>query len=994
MKRLWNRNLQILKVLVGCWLLFDIASHLAGEVFWFSEVGYLKEFSWLLFTQLGLWVTIFLTSFGFLFGNIAIASRFQYPHQLQVRRRLLQRQEVSYYSGEFFHGTIHPYPPSTNTDIKLPLLLPTIITLSLLSAAVLVNSSQQVISFLYPALGLVINSWELLPTLIQSLGNLWKEQPVTIPMAQCGLLVGLTGAVLVNYQFWLRAIALLTSFLFGFQISLRWDKILEYCNRVDFQHSEPLFGKDISFYVFSLPMWEILESWLLGLFLLAIATVALVYLRSANSFSEGVFPGFSVPQRIHLNVLASLLMLTISLLYWLLRYELLYSTRWVNYGASYTAVKVQLPIYSGLSILALLIAVYLVLRIVSLLMITRVEFKPIPIPRQLVYVLLLYGLVATISGEFLPTLVHSVIVQPNELLRERPYIRRTISLTREAFNLHNIEAKTFQPQGNLTAADLQKNNLTIRNIRLWDTHPLIETNRQLQQIRPYYKFPGADIDRYTLKTSLNNSQAEKQQTIIAARELDYGDVPDQAQTWINKHLIYTHGYGFTLSPVNTVAPGGLPDYYVKDIGSDINEKPGSLQISNPAIQASIPIGQPRIYYGEITNTYVMTGTKTQELDYPSGAENVYNIYDGRGGIEIGNFWRRVLFAEYLKDWQMLLTHNFTPHTKLLFRRNIWERVKAIAPFLRYDSDPYLVTAEGDGINSKGEANYLYWILDAYTTSDHYPYSDPGENPFNYIRNSVKVVIDAYSGAVKFYVADDTDPIIKTWEKIFPHLFRPLDSLPISLRTHIRYPVDLFSIQSERLLTYHMTDPQVFYNREDLWKIPTEIYGDKNRPVEPYYLIMKLPTSESEEFVLLLPFTPVHRVNLIAWLAARSDGNEYGKLLLYEFPKQQLVYGIQQIEALINQDPEISQRISLWNREGSRVIQGNLLVIPIEQSLLYVEPIYLEAEYNSLPTLVRVIVAYDNRVVMADSLDKALTAIFRHEKTSNPVVVSTVQSNSP
>ena len=343
---------------------------------------------------------------------------------------------------------------------------------------------------------------------------------------------------------------------------------------------------------------------------------------------------------------------------------------------------------------------------------------------------------------------------------------------------------------------------------------------------------------------------------------------------------------------------------------------------------------------------------------------------------------------------MLLTQNFTPHTKLLFRRNIWERVKAIAPFLRYDSDPYLVTAKGDGINSKGESNYLYWILDAYTTSDHYPYSDPGENPFNYIRNSVKVVIDAYSGVVKFYVADDTDPIIKTWGKIFPQLFRPLDSLPISLRTHIRYPVDLFSIQSERLLTYHMTDPQVFYNREDLWKIPTEIYGDKNRPVEPYYLIMKLPTSELEEFILLLPFTPVHRENLIAWLAARSDGNEYGKLLLYEFPKQQLVYGIQQIEALINQNPEISQRISLWNREGSRVIQGNLLVIPIEQSLLYVEPIYLEAEYNSLPTLVRVIVAYDNRVVMADSLDKALTAIFHHEKTSNPVVVSTVQSNSP
>jgi uncharacterized membrane protein (UPF0182 family) len=386
----------------------------------------------------------------------------------------------------------------------------------------------------------------------------------------------------------------------------------------------------------------------------------------------------------------------------------------------------------------------------------------------------------------------------------------------------------------------------------------------------------------------------------------------------------------------------------------------------------------------------MTGTKTQELDYPSGTENVYNVYDGKGGIPIGNFGRRLLFAQYLKDWQMLLTRNFTPQTKLLFRRNIRQRVQAIAPFLRYDQDPYLVAAKGDGVNTKGEPNYLYWILDAYTTSDRYPYSDPGENQFNYIRNSVKVVIDAYNGTVKFYVADPTDPIINTWSKIFPQLFQPLDTLPKSLHAHIRYPVDLMSIQSERLLTYHMTDPQVFYNREDLWTIPTEIYGNKSRAVEPYYLIMKLPTAQEEEFVLLLPFTPVQRVNLIAWLAARSDGKEYGKLLLYQFPKQQLVYGTQQIEALINQDPEISQQISLWNREGSRVIQGNLLVIPIEQSLLYVEPLYLEAEQNSLPTLVRVIVAYDNRIVMADSLEKALAAIFEPEKSSQPAIIRSVQ----
>ncbi len=981
MKRwFWNRILRTFALLLGCWLLFDLASHLTGEIFWFTEVGYLSEFLWRLLTQFGLWTIAFLTSISFLFANFAIANRFQYPRQ---EFRWEQKETKPYSSLGVMNTPIHPHLPSTHAGINFSLLLPVIIGLSMLAAGIIVYNSQQLISFWYPSLQLPY-SWQLL-----SLWQQWAEQPATIPLVQLVLLLGLTSAIIINYHFCLRAIAVFMSLVFGSLLATRWDQVLQYFNSTNFNSFEPLFNQDISFYVFSLPVAELLESWFLGLFLLGLASVALIYLRSANSFSEGQFPGFSVPQRLHLNALASLVMVGVGILYWLLRYELLYSTRGVNYGASYTAVNVQLPIYTGLSLLALAIAVYLVLRMILLSRIVQAKFKPVPIPRQLVYVLLIYVLVAAISGELLPTIVHSLVVQPNELLRERPFIERTIALTRRAFNLQRIEAKTFNPQGNLTDEDLRKNDLTIRNIRLWDTRPLLASNRQLQQIRPYYKFPDADIDRYTLKKSLTSPKAEKQQTIVAAMELDYGDVPEQAQTWINKHLIYTHGYGFTLSPVNTVASGGLPDYYVKDIGSDTTNQAGSLQISDPAIRASIPIGRPRIYYGEISNTYVMTGTKTRELDYPSGAENVYNVYDGQGGIAIGSFWRRLLFAQYLKDWQMLLTRNFTPQTKLLFRRNIRSRVQAIAPFLRYDKDPYLVVAQGDGVNTEGEPTYLYWILDAYTTSDRYPYSDPGKNKFNYIRNSVKVVIDAYNGTVKFYIADPSDPIINTFAKIFPNLFQPLNTLPISLRTHIRYPVDLFSIQSERLLTYHMQDPQVFYNREDLWKIPTEIYGTKSRPVEPYYLIMKLPTAQSEEFILLLPFTPVQRVNLIAWLAARSDGREYGKLLLYEFPKQQLVYGTQQIEALINQDPEISQRITLWNREGSRVIQGNLLVIPIEESLLYVEPLYLEAEQNSLPTLVRVIVAYENRIVMADSLDKALAAIFKPETPSQPAIIRPV-----
>ncbi|HEY9667003.1 MAG TPA: UPF0182 family protein, partial [Coleofasciculaceae cyanobacterium] len=486
---------------------------------------------------------------------------------------------------------------------------------------------------------------------------------------------------------------------------------------------------------------------------------------------------------------------------------------------------------------------------------------------------------------------------------------------------------------------------------------------------------------------------EKQQVIIAPRELNYESVPDQAKTWVNRHLVYTHGYGFTMSPVNRVGSGGLPNYFVKDIGTGADPgRGGNLSTSSDLIRESIPIGAPRIYYGELTENYVMTSTKVRELDYPSGEDNVYNTYDGNGGVALDALWRKLLFAQYLKDWQMLFTRNFTPETKVLFRRNINQRIRAIAPFLRYDRDPYIVTVnvEDESQQPGVSPNYLYWIIDAYTTSDRYPYSDPGEHKFNYIRNAVKVVVDAYHGDVTFYVAAPNDPIIQTWSKIFPGFFKPLDAMPPALRSHLRYPVDIFNVQSERLLTYHMTDPLVFYNREDQWRIPQEIYGTESQLVKPYYLIMKLPTATTEEFILLLPFTPKARNNLIAWIAGRSDGTHYGNLLLYQFPKQELIYGPEQIEALINQDPVISQQISLWNRQGSRAIQGNLLVIPIERSLLYVEPLYLEAEQNSLPTLVRVIVVYENRIVMAETLEQALQAIFVPGEQKAPAIVRPVE----
>ncbi len=416
-------------------------------------------------------------------------------------------------------------------------------------------------------------------------------------------------------------------------------------------------------------------------------------------------------------------------------------------------------------------------------------------------------------------------------------------------------------------------------------------------------------------------------------------------------------------------------------------------IVDSQVSTTIPIGKPRIYYGELTNTHVMTQTQVKELDYPSGSDNVYNTYDGRGGVAIGSFWKRLLFAKHLRDWRMVLADNFTPQTHLLFRRRIADRVSAIAPFLRLDSDPYLVVVDTQGKTwERGsdrpaslDQSYLYWVMDAYTVSDRYPYSDPQGNDFNYIRNSVKVVIDAYYGSVNFYVSDSQDLIIQSWQQIFPDMFQPLDQKPSALRQHIRYAQELYRVQTAQLMDYHMTDPIVFYNREDQWRAPNEIYGDRPQVVEPYFLITKLPTGNSEEFILLRPFTPTQRNNLIAWMAARSDGEQYGKMLLYVFPKQELVFEPEQIEARINQDPLISERISLWNRQGSRAAQGNLLVIPIEQSLLYVEPLYLEAEQNQLPTLAQVIVAYGNRIAMTETLERSLKAVFQEPPADTTII---------
>ncbi len=1005
-------GLRIIVILLGLWLAFELVSRVAAEIFWFQEVNYFSVLIKRWQTQVFLWIFTCGISCLFLLGNLFLANRLAwrwFPEAEESKRgfaylpRSRRNQEIgreNQYRSDYLSSLETSSPP-----IKLTLLLPLVLIACLFIAVRAVSYTSIAYSIWQPDYRLpritttlppvlTISSFQQLVGRIQDYVSQYLWQSVIV-----GIIVVVTFILLsVIATLWLEAIAIFYSLVFGAIFAGNWTVYLQYLQPTSFNFFDPQFHNDISFYIFILPVWKWLNFWLIGLFAESLIGCFLVYILSGNSLSEGRFPGFSRPQLRHLSFLAAAQMSALAAQHWLNRYNLLYSERGVTYGAGYTDVRIQLPLETILCLVAIAIALGLTIPgfIQKKPKINKIKAKK---RFKISFLLLTLGIYLSllIGGNLTAVAVQRLVVEPNELQRELPFLKRNIGLTRNAFGLEAIEAKTFVPREALTAADLERNNLTIDNIRLWDTRPILQTNRQLQQIRLYYKFLDADIDRYTFERAEaeedNSVAANRRQVIISPRELDFSAVPERAQTWVNEHLIYTHGYGFTLSPVNQVDTGGLPFYYVRDIGTGPEEE-GTLRTSSQLIRDNIPIGKPRIYFGELTDTYVMAPTREAEFDFPSGDENVYNHYDGTGGINIGNYGRRLLFAQYLKNWQMLFTRNFTPETKLLIRRNITRRVWTIAPFLRYDRDPYLVVADTGNPIDKKVGNYLYWIIDAYTTSDRYPYSDPGNNGFNYIRNSVKVVVNAYNGNVDFYVADPNDPIIQTWSKIFPELFKPLEAMPANLFRHIRYPQDLFSTQSERLLIYHMTDPQVFYNREDQWQIPQEIYGRQSQAIEPYYLIMRLPTAIGEEFILLNPFTPISRPNLIAWLAARSDGEQYGRLLLYQFPKQELIYGPNQIEALINQDPVISQQISLWNREGSRAIQGNLLIIPIEQSLLYVEPLYLEAERNSLPTLARVIVVYRNQIVMAETLAEALQAIFAPEEDGNGAIIRPVEELAP
>jgi uncharacterized membrane protein (UPF0182 family) len=737
--------------------------------------------------------------------------------------------------------------------------------------------------------------------------------------------------------------AALLGLLIGLGQASNWEIFLQWRYGVPFERVDPIFGHDVGFYVFTLPAYRIFRDWALLMTFLAVAMAGGIYwVRGAIDVEQG-FPKLSAAAVRHLSVLVAVFFLVKAGDYAVQRYDLLLSDNPVVFGAAYTDVHLRLPLLTGLVGVSLLGAI---------LALVNLGFRGF---RLLVAAAVLVFGVALIEGT-VPSVFQSYRVKPDELRLEAPYIAHNIAFTRFGFGLDDISSKPFPAEGKLTPEVLAANSATIQNIRWWDPRPLLDTYRQLQEIRLYYDFRDVDIDRYNLGGTY-------QQVMLAARELNQSRLPADAQTWINLHFKFTHGIGVAMNPVNRFDQEGLPIFYVKDIP--------------PVSPVGVRIDRPELYFGEETRNYVVVGGGTKEFDYAKAQENAYTTYEGRDGVSLGSVWRRALFAWHLGDIKLLISGNVTASSRILFRRLTQERIMRVAPFLRLDRDPYIVISDGR----------LVWLQDAYTTSDALPYSQPNRRGgVNYIRNSVKVAIDAYDGTLSFYVADAQDPILRTYQRIFPSLFQPMATMPPSLHQHVRYPEDLFILQASMYGTYHMTDPEVFYNKEDLWSFPQENYGGETVTMQPYYTIMRLPGEAHEEFILMLPMVPNNRDNMIAWLAARCDAPHYGMVTEFAFPKEKLIFGPAQIEARIDQDTTISQQLSLWNQTGSRVIRGNLLVIPIDDALLYFEPLYLRAEKRELPELKRLIASAGDRVVMSQNIEPLLTALLGGAE--NPAIATT------
>jgi len=728
--------------------------------------------------------------------------------------------------------------------------------------------------------------------------------------------------------------------------SSSWDVYLKAVKAVPFGLKEPAFGRDVGFFVFTLPLLEELRDlFMLVLFFTAALTAAVYWARGALDVRESP-PHVSPQCAAHLSVLAGVFFIERALNYWIERYELTLHTNGVVFGLRYVDHVLWQP---GLWLLVALALVAAAICFANL----RDRGLRLPVTAAVI----VFGPAVLLS--LLQPVIERLRVKPDELRIEQPYIERNIAMTRRAFDLDGVDVRPFAGLGKLTQASLDQDATTIKNIRLWDPRPLIATYQQLQNIRLYYNFLDVDIDRYWLGSDYT-------QVMLSARELNVDLLPENAQTWVNRHLKFTHGYGLVMSPVNTKDQEGLPILSVKNIPPESTDP-------------SLKVTQPGIYFGEEPDVYAVVNAQTPEFDYPRGNDNVSDFYKADSGVQISGFWRRLLFSFYYRDVNLLVTENIIPGSRILFRRNIGDRIKYIAPFINQDTDPYMVLHDGQ----------LDWIVDGYTFSDHYPYSQINGDGINYIRNSVKVVVNAYSGRTDFYVADADDPIIRTWQRIYPGMFKPMSEMPAGLRAHIRYPEDFFLTQAEMYGTYHMKDPATFYNREDLWTFPRENYADQTVPMSPYYVIMRLPGETRAEYVLMLPMVPQGRDNMISWLAARCDGADYGHLFEFEFSKDRLFYGPYQIQARINQNPDISQQYSLWNQMGSKVILGNLLVIPLEDSLLYVEPLYIRAQNGQLPELKRVLASYGDRTVMGTSIDSTLAALFKNGESAAPLIAASL-----
>ena len=732
----------------------------------------------------------------------------------------------------------------------------------------------------------------------------------------------------------------------------QWDNLMRFSHGTSFNLSDPLFNRDISFYVFQLPFLRQIYGSTMMLFVLTLAATTALYLaRGAFAFvPPATFQSTANAQR-HLFILIALLFFLAGAGFWLDLSDLLVVKRGVVHGAGYTDVTTQVGVLYLLTSLAFLAGLSFIV------LIFRRDWR-LPALIVLAFLLALF-----LGRSAYPEFIQRFKVIPNEMVLEKPYLERNIKFTRLAYGLDRIEDKEFAAQENLTIKDIERNNTTIKNIRLWDYAPLLQTYGQLQEIRTYYKFLGVDNDRYLI-------DGEYRQVMLSPRELSYTALP--SRTWVNEHLTYTHGYGAVMSPVNRISREGLPEFLIKDIP--------------PVSSTAIRISRPEIYYGERAATdlgdgssdYIFVRTKRLEFDYPVGDKNVYARYEGTGGVPL-SFLKKLLFAVRFQSLTILLSDDITAGSRIMYNRSVKDRVSRLVPFATMDPDPYLV------VSPEGR---LLWFIDGYTTTDRFPYAEPVPGMGNYIRNSIKAVVDAYDGSVQLYISDPTDPIIQTYARIFPGVFKKMTEMPEGLRNHVRYPAGMLSMQARMYRTYHMQDAQVFYNKEDLWTIPQGTTGEGEREMRPYYTIMKLPGEGKEEFILMLPFTPSKKDNMSAWMAARCDAPNYGKLIVYNFPKQRLVYGPRQIVARINQDPLISGQLSLWNQRGSQVIPGSLLAIPIENSILYFQSLYLAAEKGQLPELKRVVVAYGNKIVMEENLETALQRIFggelMREKTAAPV----------